>query len=84
MNPKSPKKSKTTTAKQRERKNHKFIIGYEEKGIKGRGKEEHTLKISSAIGEQLNRRKIQRILLKQGRNDCKSKWRREKELKAND
>ena len=67
MNPKSPRsqkqpqqrkeeksaqKPKTATAKEGERKNQKLIIDYEEKGNRGRGREEHTLKRGSSIGEK--------------------------------
>ena len=59
--------TKTTTTKERERKNQELVIDYEEKGNRRRGKEKHTLKRYSAIGE------IQRMSPEQGRNSCKSK-----------
>ena len=48
MNPKNPKIKKQPQQGEEKGKNQKFITDYEEKGNRGREKEERTLKISSS------------------------------------
>ena len=61
---------------QRERKNQKLITDYEEKGNGGRGKEEHTLRISSSIGEkskEYHRNKVGTVARVNGKEETQSK-----------
>ena len=91
MNPKSPRsqkqpqqrkeeksaqKPKTITAKQRERKNQKLITDYEEKGNRGRGRDEYTLKRGRSIGEKFKGyrwNKVRTVTRVNGKEETQSK-----------
>ena len=64
MNPKNPKIKKQPQQGEEKGKNQKFITDYEEKGNRGREKEERTLQNKQLKLEE----KTQRISPKQGRN----------------